>query len=103
MKEGQRKIVEYILEHRACDICGEPATSKLSFLLENARNNPASKGYRRDDTSWSSDENRFSCETHKDTTRQEPPEGMSWCSTFSEERFPQMFLDWQSKSETFPE
>ena len=84
MEKGDIKIRKFICKQRECNICGEPATHCLTFLFDNARRNPASKGYGRDDISWCSDEEKYACEEHKDQIRRNPPEGMNWCSDFNE-------------------
>ena len=55
MVERQRDV--------GCESCGEPATVLFMFLLDNYRRNPASRAYGRDDCSWCSDLDVFSCES----------------------------------------
>lgn len=86
-------VVKTRLRHE-CDVCGEPAHYKHTFLLEGARRNPASSAYGRDDCSWCEDESRFVCAEHKNDIT--APDGCSWCGTFSAvERFAHMFLYWR--------
>jgi hypothetical protein len=91
--EGEVKTTARRRDRQECEICGEPAHYKHTFLFENARSNPASKAYRKDDCSWCEDECRYVCKEHeKDRTG---PHGMSWCATFpASERFAHMFLVW---------
>ncbi len=85
-------VVKKRIRHE-CDVCGEPAHYKHTFLLLGDRRNPASSAYGRDDCTWAEDERRFVCNEHKDC--RESPEGYSWCSTFpASERFASMFLYW---------
>ena len=82
---------------RECFNCGDPATMRHTFLLPNARTNPASFGYRKDDVSWwCSDRDVHSCEECKrDAERFGESEGLKWCSTFTlGDRFAHMFLEW---------
>ncbi len=92
--EGEIKIVEKRRLRNECDVCGEPAHFKHTFLFENARGNPASSAYRHDDCSWCEDAHRYVCkEHHKD---KDAPPGTSWCSTFpASERFAHLFLYWE--------
>ncbi len=101
--EGETEIVIKTRMRHECEVCGEPAHYKHTFLLHGARSNPASNAYGRDDCSWCEDESRFVCVVHKNENR--APEGYSWCSTFSAtERFAHMFLYWSEKrTENIPE
>lgn len=96
MKEGDVKIVTYIAAQYECQVCFEPATQKHTYLLPNSRSNPASSGYGKDDISWCSDKEAFTCAEHKKPNL----EGYRWCSTFTKgERFNHMFFYWHQKSE----
>ena len=55
-----RTIMQEYIRHE-CAECGEPATKKVSYLLPNARSNPASSGYHGDDITWCSDHQEFIC------------------------------------------
>lgn len=89
--EGESRTVTNTKVRRICDECGEPAHFRHSFLLPNARRNPASSAYGRDDCTWCSDEETFTCRTH--TARDTKPDGYEWCSTFpANARFAHMFL-----------
>ncbi|MBW3096849.1 hypothetical protein [Pseudohoeflea coraliihabitans] len=70
---------------RGCD-CGNPATKCHTYLLPNARRNPASKGYGKDNISWCSDEKAFTCSDCPLPTI----DGHEWCATFDGDRFPHM-------------
>lgn len=74
-----------------CEICGEPAHYKHTWLLKGARSNPASEAYGKDDCSWCEDEKTFACQECTNGVR--PPEGYGTCSVFpASERFAHMFL-----------
>lgn len=92
--EGDTKLIRKTRVRIECENCGEPAMKRHTFLLDNARRNPASSAYRRDDCTWCSDAEVFTCDTCKPAT----PHGYDMCSTFSVcERFTHMFLRWQEK------
>ena len=78
-----------------CEECGETATWQLTFLLDNARRNPASAAYGRDDCAWCSDIIIFSCAECESKLRQNPPENHGWCAMFPKEKFPHLFLSWK--------
>ena len=92
--EGDTEVVTRVRTRRGCDNCGDPAHFKHTFLLPNARSNPASKAYRHDDCSWCEDAAAFTC---KKCSRQDvEPDGYGWCSTFpASDRFKHMFLYWE--------
>ena len=90
--EGEVKYVKRTRCRRECDVCGEPANFRLSFLLKNSRSNPASSGYRGDDISWCSDAERFVCSEHKENLT--APDHHEWAGTFNLERIPHMGLHW---------
>lgn len=92
--EGEQKMM--IKTRRTCDICGRPADYCQSFVLNNARRNPASKGFGKDDLSWCSDAEAFFCEEHKDRGWQRNyMEGYESCSKFPLDKFPHMGLYWK--------
>ena len=96
MKLGDMVIVLKEVVGRECQNCGEVATKKINFLYEDSRRNPASSGYGKDDISWCSDEEAFSCAKCENEIRRDPPRDMSYCSTFTRgERFEHMFLYWK--------
>ncbi len=99
--EGEIKTIVKTCVRRECENCGEPATQRHSYLNDGpcgARNNPASSAYGRDDCTWSSDHDLYTCNT---CTQRECsnsiPSGYNWCSTFKVERFPHMFLVWKER------
>ena len=95
--EGDVKLVERTRVRVGCSQCGEPATQKHTYLLPDARRNSASTAYGRDDCSWCSDHEEFTCED----CGKPRPEGYEWCSTFSvspeKPRFAHMFLRWDER------
>ena len=92
----QTRTIKQVRKRRECQFCEEPATYKLTFLLPNARNNPASKAYGRDDCSWCSDEAVFVCDKHeKDRRKIASDLGMGWCSSFPYKNFKHMFEYWE--------
>jgi hypothetical protein len=58
---GEGETRTQVRVRRECDQCGEPATARLGFLLENYRRNPASKAFGRDDCSHITDAEAFIC------------------------------------------
>jgi len=97
MKEGRIRTIKEICKRRLCEKCGEPATHKLTFLLPNARANPASSAYRHDDCSWCSDKAMFVCDSHERERWTIAEElGMEWCAAFPfNKRHEHMFLYWE--------
>lgn len=73
--EGDVEVIRRTRVRKACEYCGEPATQRHMYLLQNFRSNPASSAYRRDDCSRCSDHDIFTC----DNCRPERPDGMSGC------------------------
>ena len=104
--EGEvRTVIKHYLR-RECDVCGEPAHYKHTFLLEGARRNPASKAYGKDDCTWCEDESRFVCWCEDESrfvckehmNDRNPSPGTIFCSTFpASERFKHMFLYWKEE------
>jgi len=84
-----RTITQRLTAHE-CYECGEPATQRHTFLLENAHRNAASAAYGKDDVSWCADEEVFTCEEHGKLALRRA----DWCATFSAARFPHMFQCW---------
>jgi len=96
MEIGQIRTIKQRYNRRECEFCEEPATHKLTFLLPNARTNPASSAYRHDDCSWCSDQDVFVCDEHeKDSRKIAGDLKMEWCSSFAYERFKHMFEYWE--------
>lgn len=89
--EGDAKIIIRTRERRECEYCDELAVYKHALLLENYRSNPASSAYGRDDCSYSSDDDVFTCGKCKPGI----PHGFVEGSRFEcGERFSHMFLHW---------
>lgn len=97
--EGEVRITKEIRRRHGCEECGEPATHKHTYLLVDARRNPQSKGYRKDDLTWCEDDARYACEEHMVLVRRQPHErgtAMEWCATFDAAKlYPHMLLYWQ--------
>ncbi|MHB1310619.1 MAG: hypothetical protein ACYC3L_01290 [Gemmatimonadaceae bacterium] len=95
--EGETKLVRRTRVRHECGSCGEPATVRYTFLLDNFRRNPASSGYMRDDCTWCSDHEQFACDDP--TCRREQkvaPDGMGHVGEMSlSDRFAHLFLTWQ--------
>ena len=92
--EGDVETVVKTRTRHECDVCGEPAHYKHTFLLEGARRNPASRAYGKDDCSWCEDAHRFVCAEHEKDLY--PPDGYVYCATFpASGRFASMFLYWR--------
>ena len=89
--QGDMEVVKRVRRRRCCDECGEDAVYRHSYLLDGSRRNPASSAYGKDDCSWCSDEDRYTC---KDCKRPSI-DGYGWCATFpATGRFAHMFLEW---------
>ena len=96
MKLGDIVITQKEAVEKTCQECGESATKRITFLYEDSRRNPASSGYGKDDISWCSDDEAFSCDAHEKEIRNNPPRDMNDCSVFTrEDRFEHMFLYWK--------
>jgi len=94
--EGEIQVIEKKQIRIICDNCGENAHYHHTYLLPNARNNCASKAYRKDDCSWCSDAEAFTCRECKEIDVR--PKGYEWCSTFpATKAFAHMFLKWKEK------
>ena len=90
-QDSMRTTIEH-KERRRCEMCGEHAHFKRSYLLEGYRTNRASKAFGKDDASWCSDVDVFVCRDCKPET----PEGYDpgYSEFAATERFAQMFLYW---------
>ena len=99
--EGETKTVVRTRVRIECENCGEPADQRHSYLLADARNNPASSGYGKDDLTWCSDVERHTCKSCRDSLwngRAPQIDGYGWCTTFGvSDRFAHMFLRWDEK------
>ena len=86
--------VQYIkrtMRRHECDVCGEAADYRLTYLLEgDCRRNPASTAYGKDDCSWCSDAERFVCKDHQ--SKYPAPDGHSWAGSFPLVNFPHLGL-----------
>jgi hypothetical protein len=87
--EGETKLLLRKRVRHECN-CGEVATQRHSYLLPRARSNPNSRGYGKDDVSWRSDHEEFTC----DACPLPNVEGFEWCATFGVANFPHMLLTW---------
>jgi len=91
---------------RCCEWCDAKATKKLCFLTPNYRNNPASSAYGRDDCSWCSDYEAYTCDKVEciSEAKDHKPEGFIDAAVFhiTSERFKHMAYAWEeiSKPET---
>ena len=92
---GDIQTVNRIRRWRTCHECGLPAKYRITFLLTNARANPASTAYRHDDCSWCSDSDTYACESHRKIIEHKPTEGFKWCSTFALKKFLHMGFYWE--------
>lgn len=91
--EGEVRVTRKTRMRRECETCGEPAHFKITYLLANARNNPASSAYRHDDCSWCEDECRYFCKEHQQDRNS--PDECSLCAIFpATPKFAHMFLYW---------
>jgi len=96
--EGDTKTIIRTRVRRKCKNCGEPATMKHTYLMANARNNPASSAYRHDDCTWCSDHELYLCENCKQRDCEaDVPDSYEWCSTFIADRMPHLFLYWSDQ------
>lgn len=88
--EGNVTYIMRTMRRHECDVCGEAADFRLTYLLLGSRRNPASSAYGKDDCSWCSDAERFVCKDH-----QHPypaPDGHDWCGSFPFVNFPHLGL-----------
>lgn len=96
--EGEIKFVKRRAVRIPCAQCGEDAVRRHSYLLPNARRNPASSAYGGDDVSWCSDHDEFTCLACFPEGKHPTVEGYEWCSLFSaSDRFAHMFLKWKEE------
>lgn len=100
--EGDSKLTMSIRHRRGCDNCGEHATKRITYCLEDARRNPASSAYKQDDISWCADSQAYSCDIcESEVKRSCCPDGMKWTATFqASDRFASMFLHWVEREPT---
>ena len=95
-EEGEIEIIKRERVRIECDICGKPAHFKHTFLLPNARINPTSSGYGKDDISRYEDEHQFSCNDPECIKQGKKMDGYHWCSTYPAIKgFKHLFLRWE--------
>ena len=97
MKVGDIRTKKEIARWRECEGCGRPAKYRFTFLLELYRGNPASKAYQKDDCSWCSDLDIYSCERCKHTLSQSPGGYSAGCGIFPLGKFKHMGFYWAMK------
>ena len=91
--EGDTERIKRVRVRKCCEVCGEPAHFKHTFLLAGYRHNQASSAYGKDDCSWCEDSAAFTCET----CRPETPGGYVEASRFECcDRFAHLFLEWEN-------
>jgi hypothetical protein len=94
--KGEGETRTQVKTRFCCKECGEPATKRHTFLLPNARRNPASNGFGRDELVWCADgSDAFSCDEHERVTRVSGDE-REWGTTHTLKpgRNDHMFLFW---------
>ncbi len=94
-REGDIRTIKQEYVRHECETCGAPATTRHSYLYPNARRNPASSAYGKDDIGYCSDAEAFVC----DACPCPRHDGMEWCSTFSSERFAHMLHFWWTRED----
>jgi len=94
--EGEVQYIKRTRVRRECNECGEPADYRHTFLLDGARRNPASSAYGKDDCSWCSDAETWSCAPHRDTRN--APDGYGWCGTFTLAKMPHLGLYYRDEA-----
>jgi len=95
IKVGDLRVTTEEYARRECFICGEDATKRITYLMPNARRNPQSSGYGKDDISWCSDEEEFTCDEHE---KQSTGGSYEHCATFTySAQFAHMFFYWAPK------
>ncbi len=99
--EGETKTVIKTRVRQECENCREPATHKHTYLndgLTGARNNPASSAYGRDDCTWCSDYDIYTCDDCKQKDCEAGlPSYYHSCAIFKVERMPHLFLYWEER------
>lgn len=97
MRVGDIRTIKQILKWRECEGCGKPAKYRLTFLLKHFRRNPSSTAYGKDDCSWCSDLDVFSCERCKHTLTQAPSGYEPECCISPLKRFKHIAFYWQEQ------
>lgn len=96
--EGEKTLVEKARVRIGCEECGEPATQKHGFLLENFRRNPLSSAYGKDDSSWCVDTAIFTCAACRPKIPAgHSPNNSTWSIAPGKLRFAHMFLRWEER------
>ena len=102
--EGETQTIKKTRLRQKCIFCSAPATWRITFLVPNARHDCASSGYGKDDISWCSDEESFSCNEHKAEVERYYDKPTSWrtpryewCASFPLKNFPHMGLYWKEE------
>ena len=90
VRVGDKETIVYEWRWQECAECGIPARYRVAYLLENARSNPASSGYKNDDITWCSDDQTYACKHHSKLLERNAPSGYSWAATFPLKRFKHM-------------
>ncbi len=93
---GDVEVTKKIRQWHGCNECGYPAKFRMTFLLEGFRHNPASSGYGRDDCSWCSDLDVYTCAAHKRELEQTPPGYSHGTTTFPLKKFKHMGFYWET-------
>lgn len=91
--EGQTRV--QTRRRHKCFACGRVAQYKVTFLRPDARRNPLSSAYGKDDCTWCEDERQFCCSDHLADAHRDFPD---WepCSTFpATATLAHMFLYWE--------
>jgi len=91
---GQIETVTKVARWHTCDKCNTPASHRVTFLLSNTWQNPASSAYGQGDCSWCSDLDMYTCRTHLGGIRQHPPRGYELCASMELRRLKQMGFYW---------
>jgi hypothetical protein len=93
--EDETKTIVSVRRRVQCEFCEEPAHFRHTFLLANARQNPASSAYGHDDCTYCHDTERFSCRAHEPQGSADSVPGYGYCATFpANKRFAHLFLKW---------
>ncbi len=95
---GQTETITRVARWHECDECSNPASHRVTFLLENARYNPRSSAYGRDDCSRCSDLDAYACRKHLEQTVREAPSGYSWCAHMALKSHKHMGFYWHTIS-----
>lgn len=92
------KIIKKYTDKAWCENCGEFAIERHLLSLPNARTNPASTGYGKDDISRCSDAEAYSCGSDECNKSLKNKEGYEWGGTYGP--FKDGFKIWREKEIT---